>query len=268
MHVVTEVGSGRRARSSRAMPTTPSSPDGWRSSTASEMARTVTGDRREFLGRNGTLAAPAAMTAFAAVREESARAWIPAPPCRRRSNWRRAKSARWCSRWAPAANAEEAPAAGRRFRGSEAARSALWKACGSTGSIRWARSTWKRRIASLNVLANGWLLYQTLSCRFWARSGYYQIGGAFGFRDQLQDAMALVHCRAAPAARTSAAVRGPPVPRGRCAALVASARGPRRAHPLLGRLSVAAPGDVPLRDSHRRYRSARRDACAFWKGGR
>jgi cellobiose phosphorylase len=45
-------------------------------------------------------------------------------------------------------------------------------------------------VPELNFMANGWLQYQNIACRMWARSGFYQASGAFGFRDQLQDAAA------------------------------------------------------------------------------
>ena len=48
---------------------------------------------------------------------------------------------------------------------------------------------------ALNTIVNRWLLYQTLACRVWARSAFYQSGGAFGFRDQLQDVMSLVYAK-------------------------------------------------------------------------
>jgi cyclic beta-1,2-glucan synthetase len=63
------------------------------------------------------------------------------------------------------------------------------------------RAVWRDRLGRLtvttqdvttNLLVNGWLVYQVIACRLWARSGYYQSGGAYGFRDQLQDVVSLL----------------------------------------------------------------------------
>ncbi len=155
--------------------------------------RSTTCDRAEFIGRNGNLGNPAAL----AHTHLSGRAGSGLDPCAAiqvafdlADGEEREIVFRLGLGSVPGGG--DANRLAQRFRGSAAARRALeavWQYWNHTlGAVQVETPD-----PSLDVLANGWLLYQTLACRMWARSGYYQSGGAFGFRDQLQDAMALVH---------------------------------------------------------------------------
>jgi cellobiose phosphorylase len=153
--------------------------------------RTVSGDRTEFLGRNGILANPAAMRRS----RLSGRVGAAIDPCgaiQVAFDLDDGEEREVVFTLGTGQNGDDAAALARRFRDSIAAREALkgvWH--------YWNRTLGAVQVEtpdrSVDLLANGWLLYQTLACRLWGRSGYYQSGGAFGFRDQLQDVMALVH---------------------------------------------------------------------------
>ncbi|MBF0575130.1 GH36-type glycosyl hydrolase domain-containing protein [Dysgonomonas sp. GY617] len=154
-------------------------------------ARTLTGDRTEFIGQNGSLAQPAAMKRS----RLSGKVGAGLDPCGAMQvvfDLADGQERDTRFRLGFAHNKEEMRDLVLRFRHTGAAKEALkgvWD--------YWNRTLGTVNVdtpdASVNMMANGWLLYQTLSSRIWARSGYYQSGGAYGFRDQLQDVMALVH---------------------------------------------------------------------------
>ena len=156
-----------------------------------EVTRTVTGDRTEFLGRNGTLRNPAAMTR-ARLSGKVGTALDPCAAIQVPFELADGQEREIIFRLGAGRDADDAGKLVRRFRGYAAARGALeavWQHWHHTlGAVQVETPD-----QSVNILTNGWLLYQTLACRLWARSGYYQSGGAFGFRDQLQDVMALIH---------------------------------------------------------------------------
>jgi cellobiose phosphorylase len=79
-----------------------------------------------------------------------------------------------------------------RYRGSLAAAAELEKVRDHWRSVLGAIRI-ESGAPAVDVMVNGWLMYQVIACRFQARSGYYQSGGAIGFRDQLQDSMAMIH---------------------------------------------------------------------------
>ena len=160
-----------------------------------DRARTVCGDRKEFIGRNGSLRNPAAMKRT----RLSGKVGASLDPCAAIQvsfDLADGQEREIVFRLGVGRTADEAVKLVQRFQGSSAARDTLES----------VRKHWDSTLGSvqvdtpdpaLNVLTNGWLVYQTLACRLWARSGYYQSGGAFGFRDQLQDVMSLIYAKPA-----------------------------------------------------------------------
>jgi cyclic beta-1,2-glucan synthetase len=158
---------------------------------AQRAASTFTCDRAEFIGRNGSMQRPAAL-ARARLSGRVGAALDPCAAIQVPIRLQDGESGEIVFRLGMGRSANEADDLVQRFRGAAAAAQAL-----QAVQQHWRRALGAVQVHSpdraLDLLANGWLLYQTVACRLWARSGYYQSGGAFGFRDQLQDAMALVH---------------------------------------------------------------------------
>jgi cellobiose phosphorylase len=158
---------------------------------AQREASSFTCDRTEFIGRNGSMREPAGLRRA----KLSGRAGVALDPCAAIQvpiDLLDGESAEITFRLGMGRSADEAGKLLERFRGRVATESAFDAVQQHWHQILGAVQV-RTPDPALDVLANGWLLYQTIACRIWARSGYYQSGGAFGFRDQLQDAMALVH---------------------------------------------------------------------------
>jgi cyclic beta-1,2-glucan synthetase len=153
--------------------------------------RTVTGDRTEFLGRNGSLSAPAALGRDML----SNRVGPILDACgaiQVRLTLEPSQEQTVVGLLGEAVDVDDL----RRI-------VARWREPGAVDrGLEQVRQAWDRLLGTVQVrtpdrstdlMLNRWLLYQTLVCRVWGRSGFYQSGGAFGFRDQLQDVLALLH---------------------------------------------------------------------------
>ena len=152
--------------------------------------RTVSGDRTEFLGRNGRLSRPAAMRR-ASLSGRTGPALDPCGAIQITLDLSPSETRTVVGLLGDAADEESARELIRKYRASGSVDEAMQRVI----------SFWDRLLGTVSVktpdrafdlMLNRWLLYQCLACRVWGRSAFYQSSGAFGFRDQLQDVLALL----------------------------------------------------------------------------
>jgi cyclic beta-1,2-glucan synthetase len=160
-------------------------------SSISERVSASTSDRREFIGRNGSLESPAALRAERIAGNTENVADVCAA-LQVRLELLPGETREVAVLLGSGDGRAEAIALARRYGNPSAANAALDEAA----------AEWRARLDTIHVttpeptfdlVVNQWSLYQALSCRMWGRIALYQSSGAFGFRDQLQDAMALVY---------------------------------------------------------------------------
>lgn len=149
-----------------------------------------TADRREFLGDNGAAAMPSALVGEVALSGRCGAALDPCAALQCAIELQPGESVEIVFFLGQCDSAEEARTLLARYR-----RQDLDEVLGQV-KMHWQTHLGAIQVKTpdraMDVLLNGWLLYQTIACRLWARSAFYQSSGAYGFRDQLQDSMALV----------------------------------------------------------------------------
>ena len=187
-----------------------------------------TGDRTEFLGRNGSLEQPAALASAAPLSNRVGAGIDPCGALQTRLELKASGTVEIVFLLGEAATAAEAQSLLKKYRTADldavlGAVVGFWD--DTLGTIQVTTPD-----RAMDILLNRWLLYQTLACRVWARAAFYQASGAYGFRDQLQDIMAL--CVAKPEVAREHLLRaaGATVRCGRRAALVVAGIGERRPH--------------------------------------
>ena len=157
----------------------------------SEVRRTFTCSRKEFIGRNGNYADPVGLKRMG-LSQRRGTGQDPCAVLQTSIELQAGEEFEISFLLGQCENENLARELALRYRKLDVVKSALkeairfWADLNETVQVKTPEPT-------MDLLMNRWLLYQSLSCRYWSRTAFYQSGGAYGFRDQLQDCMAFVY---------------------------------------------------------------------------